>query len=122
MDGMQAAQLVVGVGMVTIGAANLIWTSIVAVRSRKIETLESDLKFATGQIIDQKLGLIVHRLDDHEKRLATGHGHFSNVDQKIQQLALADRELKLEVLQAINELRDKVVTMEDLKRWEEKRS
>ncbi len=117
------AQIMVGVGMVLISLANLLWTSVVATRTKKIDTLEDQLKIATGAVIETKLGTLRaelmtgsvlqnQRLDQIDRRL-------DQADVRITRLDEHDHKLEVDVLKAINELKDVVATKNDLDRLRE---
>lgn len=113
----------IGIGVSVLGtgllALNLLWTHNISQKTRKIESLEVDLRKATSDLIDQKLGLVNQRVGAIESRLLIGDTNFKNHDAEIKQLQIADRDLKLEIVKAINDLRDKVATSQDLNRLRE---
>lgn len=101
-------QLVVSVGMAWLLA-------VVNGKTKRIDTLESErnklvdeLKRATGDVIDQKLGLVTHRVTTIEQRLLTGDAHLKRLDDR-------DHDIRVEVLKAISELKDLVATKDDLR-------
>lgn len=113
----------IGIGVSVLGtgllALNLLWTHNISQKTRKIESLEVDLRKATSELIDQKLSLVNQRVGAIEHRLGSGDVHLKTLDDKTTALMLADKEVKLELLKAINDLRDKVATSQDLNRLRE---
>jgi hypothetical protein len=104
-------------------AINLFWTHAVAGKTKKIDTLEGELKAATINAIGQQIAmlraeqagpllLINQQIAAIQRRLELGDERFHKLEEK-------DHALQVEVLKALADLKDMVATKDDLRRLRE---
>lgn len=100
-----------------------VFLAYVNAKAKKIDTLEAELKRATGEAIDQKLAslrtemaapreLMAQQIQQIQHRLDRGESRFAKLDD-------ARHGLEVQVLKEIGALRDVVATKDDLKRLRE---
>lgn len=108
-------------GTLLAAVANVVYTLFVSRRLDRIDGLEKSLKEATSELIDEKLAAVrqeqqacdrtkTREIEDIRRRLDQGDGRFAHLDEK-------RHELEVQLLRALNELKEKVVTKDDLDRW-----
>lgn len=88
-------------------------------KTRRIETLEAEIKRSAGELVDAKIGTVASELrttvrvlesvvQTMQNRLENGDKHFKSVDQKC-------HALELKVMQQVSELTRELATKDDVK-------
>lgn len=117
------ARTILSVIQLAASVAMAILLAYVNSKTKKIDTLEAELKHATTEAIDQKLQslraeqaapreLMQQQITQIQTRLDRGESRFAKLDD-------ARHGLEVQVLKEIGSLRDVVATKDDLKRLRE---